>query len=77
MLARTLIWLRDESNRAIVKLAAAGLSALCAGLWAVYVFTTEPGSTGQTQRHEPGVRATTGSIAAGRDAVGNTIEKDE
>jgi len=77
MLARTLIWLRDESNRAIVKLAAAGLSALCAGLWAVYVFTTEPRSSGHTQRQEPDVRATTGSIAAGRDAVGNTIKENE
>lgn len=77
MLAKTLIWLRDESNRAIVKLVAAGLSALCAGLWAVYVFTTEPRSSANTQRQEPGVTATTGSIAAGRDAVGNTIKKDE
>jgi|GEM_PF-2662683 len=74
MTGKILPWLRDESNRAIVKMAAAGLSAVCAGIWAVWMFMAEPSGGGKSAPEN--VTATSGSIAAGNDAVGNTITND-
>jgi hypothetical protein len=76
MTSRILAWLRREDNRAIVKMAAAGLSAVCAGIWAVYLFMAQPQKSGAEKDSSQSVTATSGSVAAGRDAVGNTINDD-
>jgi hypothetical protein len=60
-------WLRDDKNRDILKMTAAGLAALVAAGWAVVTFVVAQHPSGA------GVVAGPGGIAAGRDISGNTI----
>jgi hypothetical protein len=59
-------WLKDDKNRDILKMTAAGLAAIVAAAWGVLTFVVD---------HHPPTRVTSGAggIAAGRDISGNTI----
>jgi hypothetical protein len=59
-------WLKDEKNRDVLKMTAAGLAAVVTAAWAVLTFVVD---------HHPPASVTSGvgGIAAGHDISGNTI----
>ena len=59
-------WLKDDKNRDIIKMIAAGLAALVAATWAVLIFVVD---------HHPSatVRSGVGGVTAGHDISGNVI----
>jgi hypothetical protein len=59
-------WLRDDRNRDVVKMTAAGLAAVVAATWAMLTFVVD---------HHPPASITSGAggIAAGHDISANTI----
>jgi hypothetical protein len=67
---RSWTWLRDDKNREIIKMTAAGLAAIAAGSWAVLTFVADrtPSAT---------ITAGTGGLAAGRDISNNTITQTQ
>jgi hypothetical protein len=66
MRRKTWSWLKRADNRDVVKMSAAALAALVAGTWALFTFVVD---------HEvpKGISASSGAVAAGRDASGNSI----
>lgn len=66
MFAKLWSWLKSPDNRDIVKMAAGGLAALVVGAWGIYTFKAAH-SSGQR------VSATSGGVAAGRDASNNVV----
>ena len=59
-------WLKDDRNRDVVKMTAAGLAAVVAAAWAILTLVVD---------HHPRASITSGAggIAAGHDISGNTI----
>jgi hypothetical protein len=59
-------WLKDNENRDVLKMTAAGLAAVVAAGWTVLTFVVD---------HHPSanVMSGAGGIAAGHDISGNTI----
>jgi hypothetical protein len=59
-------WLKDDKNRDVLKMTAAGLAAVVAAAWAVLTLVVD---------HHPSTSVTSGAggMAAGHDISGNTI----
>ena len=61
-------WIRNDANRDLVKMGAAGLAAIIAAVWAVLTFAVD-----HHAKPTPTISADHSSIAAGHDANNNII----
>jgi hypothetical protein len=64
----------QKKNREILAWIGGGVTMIIAGLWTVVVYYSTPY---KTTASKPAVEATDNSIAAGRDAIGNTIKRGD
>jgi hypothetical protein len=69
-------FLRDKRNQQVLGWLGGGLVVAATGLWAVFVYFFSPQKFPEATSSEPtppGVQATCGGIAVGRDVTGSTI----
>lgn len=65
-------FLRKRSNREILGWVGGGIVVVIAGIWTAFVYFSSQGSDSVEKTV---LESSNGSIAAGRDAVGNTINR--
>jgi hypothetical protein len=71
MLADIWHFLQDETNRAVLAWIGGGVAVLVSGLWAGFTFLFNKGKKGAPAQI---IKATHGSVAAGRDIRDNEID---